>query len=200
MSFNLSLFRLGLFDLGDEGRLKRERYYFSLPDQELGHLGMKRKNLRKPCPFHVLVEGYDASDEVSVIASPENIGPQFVISIDTCPASSTTGFGSLSENGLPPDSKVTVARIVINRLSVNALVRPFQEVIDFLTVQWDTSAKDSLNFLNHVKKADRGMSTEVGVVTSSGRGFELKLVAHYPRIFFLADESDLHSRALVLQG
>jgi hypothetical protein len=201
VSFNLSLFRLGLFDLGDDGRLTRERYYFSLPDQELARLGIKRKNVRKPCPFHVLVEGYDASaKEVSETASPMNVGPQFVISIDTCPASSTTGFGSLSENGLPPDSKVTVARIVINRLSVNALVRPFQEVIDFLSVQWESSANDTPNFLNPVKKLDKGMSAEVGVVTTSGRGFELKLVAHYPRIFFLADESDSHSRALVLQG
>jgi hypothetical protein len=201
MSFNLSLFRLGLFDLGDEGRLKREQYYCSLADQELGRLGMKRQNTRKPCPFQVLVEGYDASTvDVSSTTSSMKMGPQFVVSIDTCPASSNTGFGSLSESSPPPDSKVTVARIVINRLSVNALVRPFQEVVDFLTVQWGSSAKDPGKVLNHVKKADRRVSADAGEVTPSGRGFELKLVAHYPRVFFLADESDAHSRALVLQG
>ncbi|KAG7345960.1 vacuolar-sorting-associated protein 13 C-terminal domain containing protein [Nitzschia inconspicua] len=167
-SLNLSLFRLGLFDLGDEGRLTRERYYFSLPDEELDRLGMKRKNLRKPCPFRVLVEGYDASEDKADEPSPTTAGPQFVTSIDICPASSTTGFGSISESGLPPDSKVTVARIVINHLSVNALP--------------DTVVTD-----DNIPKA-------------SGSGFELKLVAHYPKVFFLADESDLHSRALVLRG
>lgn len=199
-SFNFSLFRLGLFDLGDEGRLARERYYFSLPDDELGRLNMKRRLLREPCPFHVLVEGYGATTDDFDLSSSTMTGPQFVASFDTCPASSTTGFGSLSESGLPPDSKVTVARIVINHLSVNALVRPYQEIVEFLTVKWDSEGKEKPSFLELRKIPDPITPVEEGAVVASGRGLELKLVAHYPKIFFLADESDSHSRALVLRG
>lgn len=199
-SLNLSLFRLGLFDLGDKGRLTRERYFYSLPDQELVRLGIKRNILRRPCPFHVLVEGYDASSDGIDVASPSAAGPQFVTSIDTCPASSTTGFGSLSDSGLPPDSKVTVARVVVNHLSVNALVRPFQEILDFLTVQWEADTNSQPDFLKRAKNTNGDSSTEDEKVKTMGRGHELKLVAHYPKVFFLADESDYHSRALVLRG
>ncbi|KAL3910470.1 MAG: hypothetical protein SGILL_007675, partial [Bacillariaceae sp.] len=205
ISFNLSLYRLGLFDLGDDGRLIRERYYFSLPADS----GFKRKPPRAPCPFKVLVEGYDALAEsgdpdgfalTSQNATDSSKGPQFVVSVDTCAASSTTGFGSFSESGLPPDAKVTVARIVINHLSVNALVRPFREIAGFLSCDWSTGLEEPPSHLRFSEQSNKTQPTEDGAVVTKGKGLELKLVSHYPRVFFLADESDPHSRALVLRG
>ena len=204
ISFNLSLYRLGLFDLGDDGRLIRDRYYFSLPHDS----GLKRKPPRAPCPFKVLVEGYDALAEsgdpegfalTNSDALDSSKGPQFVVSVDTCPASSTAGFGSLSESGLPPDAKVTVARVVINHLSVNALVRPFRDIAAFLSCEWNSDLDDSPPHLSPSEQSKK-VTAEDGTVVTKGKGIELKVVSHYPRVFFLADESDPHSRALVLRG
>jgi hypothetical protein len=205
MSFNLSLFRIGLFDLGDSGRLFRERYYYSLPDQGFMSAKQKSKGLRRPCPFHVLAEGYSSTKEDGDFAREgDDDGPQFVLSVDTCPASSTSGFGSLSECGLPPESKVTIARIVINYLSVNALVRPFREIADFLSCKWPVPDEEvglpSRNAELENKLVEKVRAHNDKIVPTSAKGFQLRLVAHYPRVFFLADESDANSRALVLRG
>jgi hypothetical protein len=203
ISFNLSLFRTGLFDLGDKGRLIRERYYCSLPNQnDVG----KTNGLRQPCPFHVLAEGYTSSKEYdSLEKSDTDHEPQFVVTIDTCPASSSSTFGSLSECGLSPETTVTTARIVINYLSVNAMVRPFREIVDFLTCKWPTPFDEAPTCSRAVQHSSseecRDNQESASVVTKNrSSGFQLKLVAHYPRVFFLADESDAHSRALVLRG
>jgi hypothetical protein len=209
LSFNLSLYRVGLFDLGDDGRLIRERYFFSLPIQDTSGSRSKRKPPRAPCPFKVLVEGYDTLAETEGAngfalsnqdAPNYSKGPQFVVSVDTCPASSTTGFGSLSESGLPPDAQVTVARVVINHLSVNALVRPFKEIVAFLTCEWSMESEESRPHLRRMEQSNKVHPTANDGASTKGKGFELKLVSHYPRVFFVADESDPHSRALVLRG
>ena len=203
-SFHLSLFRIGLFDLGDSGRLVREQFLTSLPTKRSQ---MKRYGgLRLPCPFSVLAEGYAPDEDKD--DSPENIpstdGPQLVITVDRCPISSVGSIGSLTESELPDDTKVTVARVVINYLSVNALVRPFQEVVAFLSCGWP-SATVRLQTLENTEALMKNKGKEEISYPSSGtssinRVFQLKLVAHYPRVFFLADESDPHSRALVLRG
>jgi hypothetical protein len=114
------------------------------------------------------------------------------------PASSAGAIGSLADCELPADSKVTIARIVINYLSCNALIRPFKEIVAFLSYDWPTKS-------GQARVATGAVSEKVEEVSDAkaetrSRGFQLKLVAHYPRVFFLADESDLHSRALVLRG
>lgn len=203
VSFNLSLFRIGLFDLGDKGRLVRERFHSSLPaaDPNIGKL----RGIRQPCPFYVLAEGYDSSSDGGMVDSGAK-GPQFVVTVDTCPASSTTGFGSLSECGLPPETKVTVARIVINYLSLNALIRPFREIVDYLTCEWPLPNGEVTRVDRDSGKDETKLPKATAVLPNddyekaANRGFQLKLVAHYPRVFFLADESDAHSRALVLRG
>jgi hypothetical protein len=204
-SFNLSLFRIGLFDLGDSGRLVRERFYASLPAEVASRHRGSLNGIRQPCPFYVLAEGYKSSSDEGLEESSAD-GPQFVVTVDACPASSTTGFGSLSECGLPPDTKVTVARIVINYLSLNALIRPFREIVDFLSCEWpsqsgavslvsEASGENEAKFI-----AVMATSSDDRIPKTASRGFQLKLVAHYPRIFFLADESDANSRALVMRG
>lgn len=208
MSFHLSLFRLGLFDLGDHGRLIRERFYANLP-QSSGQRST-RKGLRQPCPFYVLAEGYSPTEADGGNDRPKSDhrdGPQFVVTVDRCAASSVGAVGSLADSDLPPDSNVTVARIVINYLSMNALVRPFKEVAEFFSCDWPTHSVVGQISRNKMTEKIEGVPNDEKVAkgkgpydTSRSRGFQLKLVAHYPRIFFLANESDIHSRALVLRG
>eukprot|EP00536_Pseudo-nitzschia_multiseries_P004057 jgi/Psemu1/323294/estExt_fgenesh1_pg.C_650034 len=203
-SFNLSLFRIGLFDLGDSGRLIRKRYYHSLPSKDKLGGRRKKKAIRQPCPFVVLAEGYvPADDDAVALEDSERNGPEFVISVDKCPASSTNGFQPLSETRLPPDTKVTVAKVVINYLSFNAIARPFRETADFLSCAWPTSLETlQCQGVNEIETpiAQKKQDLDADVKHDSSQGFELKVVANYPRVFFLADESDLHSRALVLKG
>ena len=204
MSFHLSLFRIGLFDLGDHGRIHRERYALRSSEG-------RARGLRQPCPFSVLTEGYTPStkrgcDEVEENGKDE-AGPQFVVTVDRCPATSAGAIGSQAECQLPKDSKVTIARIVVNYLSVNALIRPFQEIAAFLSCAWATqpgSARPAPTIRDRTSQIYTSTKPNEAKVEASGTpgssGFQLKLVAHYPRIFFLADESDAHSRALVLRG
>ena len=189
----------------------RERYYSSLPNTDFVRKKAKRKSPRQPCPFHVLAEGYAPDDEkVASSSRPDGAadGPQFVVTVDRCPASSTGVIGSLSDYQLPRDSKVTVARVVVNFLSVNAMIRPFKEIVAFLSCQWPSrySHKISPTEPGEEKKeinsgvTDDEIETRTTPNRGESRGFQLKLVAHYPRLFFLADEGDPHSRALVLRG
>jgi hypothetical protein len=205
MSFHLSLFRLNLFDLGDSGRLLRERYVDCLPGNTKRYAQRKRKGIRLPCPFSVLAEGYSPSKEKESLNKSQDgsadVDPQLVVTVDRCPASSAGAIGTLADDcELPEDSKVTVARIVINYLSVNALLRPFREIISFLSCDWKTNnVQPRLLETTEAEIADIAADAIKSKTPASG-GFQLKMVAHYPRIFFLADESDPHSRALVLRG
>ncbi len=204
-SFNLSLFRVGLFDLGDNGRLIRQRYYHSLPSDNASSKKSTKKTLLQPCPFVVLAEGYLSADENDSVVREEfdQDGPEFVISVDTCPASSANGFLPNSETELPPETKVTVAKVVVNHLSLNAILRPFREIADFFSCTWpvrsDISSRQQTVNKNEMH-TERKKASDNGKPTDSLQGLQLKVVAHYPRVFFLADESDLNSRALVLKG
>jgi hypothetical protein len=204
VSFCLSLFRLGLFDLGDRGRLVRQRYYSSLPSEKSNQA--KRKAIRQPCPFHVLVEGYSPPEDDGIDSSKSGTDdPQFVVNVDRCSAGSAVAAGSLKDCELPLDSKVTVAKVVINNLSVNALIRPFKEIAAFLSCNWRTNAGQELLVTDVEKNKSFSLEATSNMHqaksdTPRNQGFQLKLVAHYPRVFFLADESDPNSRALVLRG
>lgn len=204
LSFCLSLFRLGLFDLGDRGRLMRQRYYSSLPSMK--SIKAKQKAIRQPCPFHVLVEGYSPLENAGSRTMESSADdPQFVVNVDRCSAGSAVAAGSLKDCELPLDAKVTVAKVVINNLSVNALVRPFKEIAAFLSCEWRTKASQELSAIDVEKNESFSSETIVNtkpanLVVLQNQGLQLKLVAHYPRVFFLADESDPHSRALVLRG
>jgi hypothetical protein len=103
--------------------------------------------------------------------------------------------------------KIVLARIVFNYLSVNALIRPLREIFAFLTCSWPLHNADgciSNGEVFHDMDDEMGRSMdqfeESAKSASFRKGLQLKVVAHYPRIFFLADESDPCSRALVLRG
>jgi hypothetical protein len=134
----------------------------------------------------------------------------------------------MSESQHNEKSKVTVARVVVNYLSLNALVRPIMETAAFISCKWRAPVLEHQPEANEVIKphseenaagtpSDDQLS-ETGSVPSqpeNGRlyaaskevknlpnksGFQIKVVAHYPRVFLVADESDPYSRALVLRG
>ena len=196
MSLHLSLFRLGLFDMGDAGRRLRE-YYLSLSQADRRH-----KPPRQPCPFCVIAEGYSPGGS-SGGKSPSQASqeePQLVVTIEQRKAPSALATGSISDMDLSPNAKITIARVVVNYLSLNMMLRPIKEAISFLACEWPlgigTSTISDRDFEVDRKPKSLHQLSEGG----KSEALQLTLVAHYPRIFFLADECDEHSRALVLRG
>jgi SHR-binding domain of vacuolar-sorting associated protein 13 len=205
-SFQLALYRITLLDLGDQGRLLRERLHAT---------ERTRPGLRLPCAFAVLVEGYARSEDESLLQrlGPMEIAsgePQLILTVDKVPVSTVGTIGSFENHISSDDSatKVTLAKLVLNYLSVNALIRPFTELVSFLLMSWPSPERDNETRGSNVAMAKPASSTQAdrdnepseSNVTSTSSSLQIKLVAHYPRIFFVADESDPHSRALVLRG
>lgn len=212
-SLKLALYRMGLFDLGDHGRLNREK---------LTLVGERKTESRRPCAFAVLVEDYASvggqGQPVNLVKDAQN--PQLLITMDRVPSSSVGSIGSLKnpvrQGG--DDGKVTLIKCMLNCLSVNALIRPFTELGAFLALDWKLPPSQ-MNSAN-MEVGDTNMLTDseipegsydtistdddstphVDEIKSSSSSIQFQLVAHYPRIFFVADESDIHSRALVLRG
>jgi hypothetical protein len=76
-----------------------------------------------------------------------------------------------------------------------------KEAFSFLACDWLVGKHTRLNlYTDGVEQPKRFKSPEVAESVTKNDEFQLKIVAHYPRVFFLADESDEHSRALVLRG
>lgn len=196
-SFNLTLHDLSLFDLGDVPRLAREQYKQNLLSISSIQAGRKAKRAnRYPCAFAMIAEGYNQSGGAS---EGNDIEPQLLLTVDSCPS---TSVGFVRDANTQDLDKVTVARIVLNCLTVNALIRPLREVASFFSRKWSTVAVDDATEPLSRPSAvvvTRDQSKRDGARTSS-LGIQLKLVAHYPRLFFVADESDVQSRALVLRG
>lgn len=211
-SLQLTLDRLGLFDLGDRGRLARGSYYQDM--MELDSLTENSVNInrqvarpRNPCAFSVLIEGYSPSDDhMGSSGERDRIEkePQLLLTVDTCSSSSA---GLTNEDYIPSKEddgdKIILARMVFNYLSVNALIRPLREIVAFLSCAWPVNDDQSNHVDDNVYETTETSVTNVDggkKPVSSRKGLQLKLVAHYPRIFFVADESDPCSRALVLRG
>lgn len=202
-SLHLSLFTLGLFDLGESGRLARESYFQTLMFERKISSSTSDRRSRLPCAFTVIAEGYSLFGDHCRDLEEGNADPQILVTVDTCAASSIGATGGLSRTSeLPPSERVTIARIVINCLTVNALIRPLKEVVAFLSSAW-ASPDDSSHVTGGHKDSEKMSGTTIAEPRPSqpkSNNFQLKLVAHYPRFFFVADESDIHSRALVLTG
>jgi hypothetical protein len=198
LSLHLSLFRLGLFDMGDAGRRLRE-YYLSLSGGE-----RRRKPPRRPCPFCVIAEGYSPGANSGGKSPSKTIQevPQLVVTIEQRTASSALATVGTSDLELPPNAKVTIARVVVNYLSLNMMLRPVKEALSFLSCEWPLDI-DKANLSEGTRDFEVDRKSAPLHQLSEGvksQALLLTLVAHYPRIFFLADECDNHSRALVLRG
>jgi hypothetical protein len=197
-SLHVSMYSIGLYDLGDRGRLAREQFYQNLK------MGETNGTCRPPSAFVIIAEG--RSDRVT----DQVATPQLVLTVDTCPSSSV---GLVGESNTVAEScdKVTVARVMINDLTVNALFRPLLEIRSFMNSSWptvhlskvpspasyETNQSQPNRIPQPIVRAAKDSPTEP---KNDASGFQLKIVAHYPHVFFVADESDLGSRALVLRG
>jgi hypothetical protein len=211
-SLQLSLSRLGVYDLGDGGRLARDRYKRALMELDHSENNVEVKAVRNPCAFSVLIEGYSSSED-NVADSPKRQGdstsePQLLITVDTCSPSSA---GLANEDPLASaedaTDKIILARMVFNYLSINALIRPMREIVAFLTCSWSLNRADqgssnagALSGGETLLEKSVDQFEEHARPGSFRHGLQLKVVAHYPRVFFVADESDPLSRSLVLRG
>jgi hypothetical protein len=196
-SLNVTLSRIGLYDLGDFGRLAREHYFLKLAALE--SLDGKKplpSSPRSPSAFAVIAEGYPAFEADAEARMSYQVDPQLVVTVDTCPSAAVGSIGS-SEFEV---ERMTIVRMVINYLSINAMIRPLREVISFATCSWSRNADISTPGASESSNKLAGKGNESRKNNASSFCFQVKLVAHYPRIFFVADESDSRSRALVLRG
>ena len=173
---NLSLGKIFVFDLGKVGRLARE-------SRDGGF------NSERTDPLSVLVEGYSPLEKLQKIDSGLEFDSQVVVKVD--------------KDASP--SGATKVVIVVSYLSITAIVGPLEDVIQFFACAWPVSSPSD------VSHSESGISNEPAIEDISEcvspvpgplvhRTYELRFVSHYPRLVFAADESDPHSRALVLQG
>jgi hypothetical protein len=190
----LSLFKLDWIDLGNVERLRRH-----------AALGVM-DSTAVPCAFTVIAEGStpkkyysvsNASDDLQSFSSDydrrEFASPQLAVSV------------------YKPADGIPVASIVLNYLTINALVKPIVETLEFLSCSWPTAEASRRVISSHlegetiVESYEKAKNLSVGTKTNpkevaTVEGFSLKLVAHYPQVFLLADEGDPFSRALVFRG
>jgi len=200
-SLQLSLFRIGLFDLGDLGRRQRENLFLQAQSKK-GQRKLSR--IRAPCAFTVLVEGYSLFDEDDFLLHETEVDthdePQLVLTVEKVPAATAVHIGSL-DNPIKQridSGTVTVAKLVLNLLSVNCILRPFREVGAFFALSWPTRSDIVSNLTTKSNSVTENAEQSPG--KKGEKNMQIKLVAHHPRVFFVSDETYANSRALVLKG
>lgn len=140
----------------------------------------------KALPHSVLIEGYSTPND------RDHFDSQVVITMD--------------RNSSSPDD-VNVS-ILVNYLSVAALLRPLEEVLAFFSCTWTVSSQLlSSNVKAGLLDDDQSEGSLLDIPKSRenasntpGKRLKLKFVLHYARFIFAVDERDCHSRALVLEG
>lgn len=224
-TLHMSLHRIDLYDMGDIERLALEEFCRVNPSLEMGNSKLRpkerRRRVRKPSAFSVLAEGYQPpiteQNKASSVSSSGQSDPQVIVSIETRPSSHVATFKEAEDDSVDIDgsntSTTTVARVVINYLSLCALMPPLVETAEFFSASWSTTCngvKKSFDEVQDIRPdvsaldmdTDSSASRDESKKARSGLGggIHIKLVAQYPRMFLLADESDPHTRALVLRG
>jgi hypothetical protein len=146
-------------------------------DGRHGNSGHESKN-----PLVILVEGYAAGETLCQGADCES---HILIKLDK------------------EKSGAIRAVMVVNYLSVTAFVAPLDDLVQFFSCNWPVLVPvEQLSVIDsnvNVPDLEAGLERPD---TPRQRHYDLQLrfVAHYPRLIFAADESDPHSRALVIQG
>lgn len=193
----VKLQQLSLFDQGDVGRIAREKY-----------MGISNR-LRKPSVFSVIAESYDTFDANKMDAVVDDNGEvikesQLTLTVDTRPTADVDFAGLVDQC---QNTTVTVACLRMNYMNINPLIRPIKETTDFLFCNWRKEPKEtesnSMETLVNPVDDNASTNTSPSQHESEGRavkGFQLRIVANYPRVFLIADECNPASRALVLRG
>ena len=203
-SATIKFYQLALFDQGDVGRLAREAWHID----SCHHNSQKFRKKKRPSAFSVIAEGYDAfdtNDQNAVIDENGEIvrEPQVTMTVDTRP-SADVDFGELVDHC--ENTTVTMACIRMNCMNINPLIRPLTDIAEFLACKW--SGEKKIEFDDSKETTEQTLNAELHPKSKNNsqkpmrsiQGFQFKIVAHYPRVFLLADESDPSTRALVLRG
>ena len=197
-SATLKFYQLALFDQGDVGRLAREFLINNNSNAE-----SKKKS---PSAFSVIAEGYDSlnqDDENAVIDENGRVirEPQVILTVDSKPTENVD-FGELIEQC--DDTTITMACIRMNYMNINPMIRPLKDIADFVLCKWSLEKDDVLFATEEANNLPIDKQPEYTLDSQKRsrivRGFQLRIVAHYPRVFLLANESDPSTRALVLRG
>ena len=169
-----SVKRIFAFDLGEQGRVLRSTR--SLSAMEVG-----------PMPIAIMVEGYSSSEQPTSGSLGNGEDTQIMARLDRPRV----------------DSRETRISVVISRLSITALFRPLQELAEFSAKAWTIPVEKNTNIGKPCAQTRR----EDSQTAPNGRATDkphlpvsIRVVLHYPRIMFVADDGDPHSRALILRG
>ncbi|MGH3056165.1 MAG: hypothetical protein ACRDL7_14420, partial [Gaiellaceae bacterium] len=144
-----------------------------------------RPGVRASCAVSVLVEGYGGEESCSTGQPP----PQLDVTV-----TKSTG-------------RDTVVRVVVNYLSLNAMVRPVLEIVEYFTCAWpspflERTASVSLTTIGSGQgikwdeddlQGRSGNFNDSELLVDEGGESSVQLVAHYPRLF-VADECDPFSQ------
>ena len=139
----------------------------------------------------VLVEGY-APPQMKEKRSDDKSSSQLILRVDRSRVLSKSEYR---------------VSLVLNYLSVAALIVPIQEMLAFLRLEWptaalekDSSESSSLDGLTGENIAAHEPVLHTPSTVAEEKRYHIQLVLHNPQFIFAATESDLHSRALVLRG
>ena len=137
----------------------------------------------------VLVEGYTPREQRRNVDSSFSFDSQVVVKIDW--DASPTG--------------TTKVIVVVSYLSIAAFVRPLQDLVQFFACAWPVMGLSGIYIakpapINEMASDQTSMTESKAAQPLAVNIWELRFVAHYPRLIFAADESDPHSRALLLRG
>ena len=129
---------------------------------------------QQPVNCSVLVEGYSGGSNA--------FDSQIVVTLDKAASNSSIS-------------------VVVNYLSLAALIRPIEEIAAFFACDFPATSPAAL-FPNEtgLTHSSDVASNDQNRDSSDEQQLQLRFVLHYPRLIFAADENDVNSRALVLQG
>ena len=210
-SGTVKLHSFALRDVGDAGRIARERLLDEISTKENRCSPVQDHIMRKPSVFSVIAEGYDTGNEQNESTLSEQAkDPQLIITFDT-------GSSIVDEESLPhrEDTKVTSVRVTLNHVNINPLIRPLREVADFVSGSWslDNSNLEKEGYdvnkigivevselTQHTDAADDKPTSPNDSRAGSNRALHLTVVTNYPRVFLVPDETDPSTKALVLRG
>jgi hypothetical protein len=135
---------------------------------------------RDDCEIAVIVEGYSPLESSKKTKIGPGLDSQVVLKF---------------ERDISGDTK---ASIIVSYLTLNACLTPLHEFENFFSCRWNVPNEYKIV----AECSDDSATTDVKGFSSPElrSNFYFRFVLHYPRIVFIADENDFHSKALVTQG
>jgi hypothetical protein len=108
-------------------------------------------------------------------------------------------YFTLNLRGQPENS--AMAQVFINNLNIKPLDRSIKEVVDCFSCAWHKKHTHKIGLVDDMMpRSLLKPEKQRQQVEPLFKRFELCITAHYPTIFFFADETDPLTRALVLRG